>query len=216
MPRTFIKPEVNELQFLTISNLVPEKYKSSVTKSYFLERIVTSYQLLTFAGITITKIVPFCLDEFIYMNRDDLRISNLSSPCEGKVDIQKINKIYGFKCLDGSGSGVALETDYVGNVQFNVPHPYVSLSKEEGNLGFSLVSDTNSNKLYNLNRFNNILLPKQHDDYIFKVQSRNVKKIETDVVSYQFLKEVLTNKELGVVNKNFINNNTEPVVKWGN
>ena len=178
-------------------SLIPEKYRSDIEKIVWLHNLKEAYNALCYR-YQIVEIVPCCQEELIKMNARDLLIKNISRSHTGDIDVSIIESITSFKRLDEKdNSGYSLDTIY----QYGIYGSGYLSDTYKGNKGFCVVKSSYNNhiaeyiKKYTTDKYN--------EAFIFKIKSRDNKKIVIDIPTLEFLKLFLDVQDFAIAKNNF-------------
>jgi len=178
-------------------SLIPEKYKHDIEVNVYYYSLQNVYNALRHK-YQIIEIVPCCQEELIKMNTRDLLIENISRSHTGEIDVSIIESFTSFKRLDEKdNSGYSLDTVY----QYGVYGSGYLSDTSKGHEGFRVVKNScNSHIAEYITKY---LADKYNESFIFKIKSKDNKKITIDIPTLEFLKSFLDVQDFSIAKKNF-------------
>ena len=177
-------------------SLIPEKYRSDIEKIVWLHNLKNAYNALCHK-YQIVEIVPCCQEELIKINARDLLIENISKFHVNEISVSTIESFTSFKRLDDETSGFSLDTLYEHSIYGNC---YL-YSTYKGNKGFRVVKSSCYNHISNY--IKKYTIDKYNETFIFKIKSKDNKKIIIDIPTLEFLKSFLDVQDFSIAKKNF-------------
>ena len=179
-------------------NLIPEKYRTDMNNLVWLHNLQEAYNALSLK-YKITSIVPLCLDEFIQMSARDLVISNIGKSHTGYISTVTYNKLEKF--ISNDISGLTIDTIY----QYDIYNSNCVGESAKGTNGFHTIKFfTNDDYQYHITEHSKrYKFDKYMEYFIFKVESKDSKKIKIDNPSLEYLKTILTKEEFQIAKQNF-------------
>lgn len=195
--------------FMELENFVPKKYHAFMQRHAWIESLNSIRKTLINTGkYEIIEIIPLCVEEFVTMTARDLLVSNLSYSHNDMSTIQTINEVYHLTRKDNGYSAISLETAYVGgttNCFYDGRSSFIPSLKEF--IGFSTIEGQNDYnpmiKTFQEINFGAFSNASYHEEFIFRVKSKDNKKIRIDNPSRSYFEKRMSRLDYIRFEKNF-------------
>lgn len=186
--------------------LVPEKYKELVSDNAWIEILSNIYNALS-KDYQISEIVPMCMEEFIKLSATDLVLDSISyydnlcvSTIEDFVYCEREDNGSKFYTLHTLCEGHIYDSAYCKNSFDNFK-------------GFNVVNDLENDEPFDY------LKPLKHqkllhytENWVFKIKSKELKKIVIDKPTLAFLELTLDEKDFLIAKNNFKKEDSNGVI----